>query len=32
MFKELKNGIQILVDKAGFKLQIKTIKMLCLDR
>ena len=29
--KELKNGIEILVGKAVFKLQIKTVKMLCLD-
>ena len=29
--KELKNGIEILVDQAVFKLQIKTVKMLFLD-
>ena len=27
MFKELKNGIKVLVDQAVFKLQIKTVKM-----
>ena len=27
MFKELRNGIQILVGQAVFKLQIKTVKM-----
>ena len=32
MFKELKNGIEILVGKAVFKLQIKTVKMLFLDQ
>ena len=32
MFKELRNGIEILVDQADFKLQIKTAKMLCLDQ
>ena len=28
MFKEFKNGIEILVGQAVFKLQIKTVKML----
>ena len=35
LFKELKNGIEILVGEAVFKLpwlQIKTVKMLCLDQ
>ena len=35
LFKELKNGIEILVGQAVFKLQIteiKTVKMLCLDQ
>ena len=32
MFKELKNGIQMLVGQAIFKLQIKTVKMLFLDQ
>ena len=32
MFKELKNGIEILVGQAVFKLQTKTIKMLLLDQ
>ena len=32
MFKELKNGIEILVGEAVFKLQIKIVKMLCLDQ
>ena len=32
MLKELKNGIEILVGKAVFKLQIKTGKMLFLDQ
>ena len=32
MFKELKNGIEILVGQAVFKLQIKRVKMLCLDQ
>ena len=32
MFKELKNGIDILVGQAVCKLQIKTIKMLFLDQ
>ena len=27
MFKELKNGIEILVGQAVFKLQLKTVKM-----
>ena len=31
-FKELKNGIKILVGQAIFKLQIKTVKMLILDQ
>ena len=31
LFKELKNGIEILVGQAVFKLQIKTVKMLVLD-
>ena len=31
MFKELKNGIEILVGQV-FKLQIKTVKMLFLDQ
>ena len=30
MFKELKNGIEILVGQADLKLQIKTVKMLFL--
>ena len=32
MFKELKNGIDILVGQAVFKLQIKTVKMLLLNQ
>ena len=32
MFKELKNGIAILVGLAVLKLQIKTVKMLFLDQ
>ena len=32
MFKELKNGIEILVGEVVFKLQIKTVKMLSLDQ
>ena len=32
MFKELKNGIEILVGQAVCKLQIKRVKMLCLDQ
>ena len=32
MIKELKNGIEILVGHAVFKLQIKTVKMLFLDQ
>ena len=32
MLKELKNGIEILVGEAVLKLQIKTVKMLCLDQ
>ena len=32
MFKELKIDIEILVGQAVFKLQIKTVKMLCLDQ
>ena len=28
LFKELKNGIEILLDQADFKLWIKTVKML----
>ena len=32
MFKELKNGIEILVDQTVFKLYIKTFKMLVLDQ
>ena len=32
MFKELKNGIEILVGQALFKIQIKTVKMLLLDQ
>ena len=32
LFKELKNGIEILLGQAVFKLQIKTVKMLCLDQ
>ena len=32
LFKELKNDIGILVGQAVFKLQIKTVKMLCLDQ
>ena len=31
-FKELKNGIEILVGQVVFKLQIKTVKMLLLDQ
>ena len=30
LFKELQNGIKILVGQAVFKLQIKTVKMLFL--
>ena len=32
VFKELKNGIEILVSQAVFKLQIRTVKMLFLDQ
>ena len=32
LFKELKNGTEILVGQAVFKLQIKTVKMLFLDQ
>ena len=32
LFKELKNGIEILVGQAVFKLQIKKVKMLFLDQ
>ena len=32
LFKELKNGIEVLVGQAVFKLQIKTVKMLFLDQ
>ena len=32
MSKELKNGIEILLGKAVFKLQIETVKMLYLDQ
>ena len=32
MFEELKNGIEILVDQAVFKLLIKTVKMLVVDQ
>ena len=32
LFKELKNGIEILVGQAVFKLLIKTVKMLILDQ
>ena len=32
LFKELKNGIEILVGLAVFKSQIKTVKMLFLDQ
>ena len=32
MFKEVKNGIEILVGQVSFKLQIKTVKMLFLDQ
>ena len=32
MFKELKNGIEILVGQAVFKLQINTVKMFVLDQ
>ena len=32
LFKELKNGIEISVGQAVFKLQIKTAKMLVLDQ
>ena len=32
LFKELKNGIGILVGQTVFKLQIKTAKMLALDQ
>ena len=32
MFKELRNGIEIFVGQAVFKLYIKTVKMLVLDQ
>ena len=32
LFKELKNGIEISVGQAVFKLQIKTVKILFLDQ
>ena len=32
LFKELKNGIKVLVNQAVFKLLIKTVKMLLLDQ
>ena len=32
MFKDFKNGIELLVGQAVFKLQIKTVKMLVLDQ
>ena len=32
LFKELKNGIEIIVSQAVFELQIKTVKMLLLDQ
>ena len=32
LFKELKNGIEILVGQAVFKLYIKTVKVLILDQ
>ena len=32
MFKELKNGIEILVGQAFFKLWVKTVKILFLDQ
>ena len=32
MFKELRNGIEILVGQTVFKLQIKTVKMLVFDQ
>ena len=32
MFKELKNGIEIFVGQAVFKLQNKTVKMLFFDQ
>ena len=32
MFKELINGIEILVGQAVFKLQVKTVKLLYLDQ
>ena len=32
MFKEHKNGIDILVGQAAFKLEIKTVKMSFLDQ
>ena len=32
LFKELKNGIEILVGQVIFKLQIKRVKMLVLDQ
>ena len=32
LFKKLKTGIEILVGKAVFKLQIKTVKMLVLNQ
>ena len=32
MFKELKNGIEILVGQAVLKLQTKTVNMLFLDQ
>ena len=32
LFKELKNGIEILIGQAVFNLQIKTVEMLFLDQ
>ena len=32
LFKELKNGIEILAGQTVFKLQIKTVKLLFLDQ
>ena len=32
LFKELKNGIEILLSQAFFELQIKKVKMLLLDQ
>ena len=32
MFTELKNGIEILVGQANFKLYIKTVEMFLLDQ